>query len=226
MPQNVFVRGLLTACCAALLASAAFAQTGRIGGTIKDDQGQPIKGATVTAENPQSSPSRFNAVSDDKGRYSIIGMKSGRWTFTAEAPGYAPQQGTAQVATIGAPNPPVNFTLAKGAAPAGATGPLSGISPEQMKAIQADLLVADASMNAGNFDQAIAQYQAINTKVPTLTAINLAIGQAAARRITTRPSALQGNAASERRQSAGRLGMTHGEGRLQMPDGLEAARRA
>ena len=30
----------------------AAAQTGRIGGTVKDQQGQPIKGATVTAENP------------------------------------------------------------------------------------------------------------------------------------------------------------------------------
>ena len=44
-------RTLLTAIAlgAALLVSAlpAAAQTGRIGGTIKDDKGQPIKGATV-----------------------------------------------------------------------------------------------------------------------------------------------------------------------------------
>src|SRR5690349_7797559 len=37
----------------ALVVSAvpAAAQTGRIGGTIKDTQNQPLKGATVTAEN-------------------------------------------------------------------------------------------------------------------------------------------------------------------------------
>lgn len=176
MRQNMFIRGLLAA-CVALVATTALAQTGRVGGLVKDDQGQPIKGVKVTAENPQSSPSSFSAITDEKGRYSIIGMKAGRWTFRADAPGFLPQSGTAQVATIGAPNPPINFTLAKGSAPAAATGPLAGVSPEQLKAIHADLASAEAAMLAGNFDAAIAQYQAVKTKIPTLTAINLAIGQ-------------------------------------------------
>ncbi len=30
----------------------AAAQAGRVGGIVKDDKGEPIKGATVTAENP------------------------------------------------------------------------------------------------------------------------------------------------------------------------------
>ena len=176
MREHVFVRGLLAACMAALLAAPAAAQTGRVGGTIRDAEGTPIKGATVTAENPQATPSVFNATTDDKGRYSIIGLRSGRWTFKAEAPGYTPQSGQAQVATIGAPNPPINFTLTKGAS-AAPSGPLAGVNAEQMKAIQADLATAEAAMNAGNFDAALTQYQGIKTKVPTLTAINLAIGQ-------------------------------------------------
>lgn len=42
----------------ALVVSAvpAAAQTGRIGGTVKDSNNQPLKGATVTAENPGASP--------------------------------------------------------------------------------------------------------------------------------------------------------------------------
>src|SRR6186997_3245518 len=85
---------------AALVVSAvpASAQTGRIGGQIKDTQGQPLKGATVTAENPGASPSSFTATTDDKGRYSIIGLKTGPWTFTAQAPGFAPETGRLQVA--------------------------------------------------------------------------------------------------------------------------------
>lgn len=176
--SNFFARVAGTALCVCALAVPGLAQTGRVGGTVKDDQGQPIKGATITAENPQASPSTFTQTTDDKGRYSIIGMRSGRWTFKAEAPGFAPQSGSAQIATIGAPNPPINFTLARGAAPAAPTGPLAGISAEQMKAIQADLAAADVAMTAGNYDQALAQYQAIKTKMPSLTAINLAIGQA------------------------------------------------
>ena len=75
---------------AALVVSAlpAAAQTGRIGGQVKDAQsGQPLKGATITAENPQASPSSFTATTDDKGRYSIIGLKTGTWKVTAVAPG-------------------------------------------------------------------------------------------------------------------------------------------
>ena len=58
-------------------AASAAAQTGRVGGVVKDEAGQPIKGATVTAENPGASPSSFTATTDDKGRFSIIGLKTG-----------------------------------------------------------------------------------------------------------------------------------------------------
>ncbi|MBI2835412.1 MAG: carboxypeptidase regulatory-like domain-containing protein [Acidobacteria bacterium] len=67
-----------------------FAQAGRVGGVVKDEADQPIKGATVRAENPAASPSTFTTTTDAKGRFSIIGLKGGEWTFTAEAPGYAP----------------------------------------------------------------------------------------------------------------------------------------
>src|SRR3954469_9014338 len=103
---------------AALVVSAlpAAAQTGRIGGQIKDTGGQPIKGATITAENPAASPSSFTATTDDKGRYSIIGLKTGQWSFSAQAPGFGPEAGKLTVSTIGAPNPPLTFTMKKGGA--------------------------------------------------------------------------------------------------------------
>src|SRR5262245_14135659 len=117
-------RTLLTAIAlvAALIVSVlpAAAQTGRIGGTVKDGQGQPIKGATVTAENPQASPSTFTATTDDKGRYSIIGLRSGNWKITASAPGFTPSGGNVPIRTIGAPTPPVDIVLMPGAGPAGA----------------------------------------------------------------------------------------------------------
>src|SRR5262245_37538096 len=126
------VRKLLSATvlAAALIATAlpAAAQTGRVGGTVKDGNGQPIKGATVVAENPQSSPSSFTATTDDKGRYSIIGLRSGTWKITASAPGFAPGGGNVPVRTIGAPNPPVDIVLAPGAGPAGA---LAGVNTNE-----------------------------------------------------------------------------------------------
>lgn len=157
--------------CAAIvtlcLAAPALAQTGRVGGVVKDTDGKPLKGATVKAENPAASPSEFTSTSDDKGRWSMIGLRSGSWKFTAEAPGHMAQSGSANVRTIGAPNPPMEFTLAKGA-PAGP----AALSKE----VQTELKVADDLRNAGQFDQAITAYQGIRTKNPSLTMINMVIG--------------------------------------------------
>jgi tetratricopeptide (TPR) repeat protein len=168
---------LLTAIAlgAALIVSAlpAAAQTGRVGGTIKDQSGQPIKGATVIAENPQSSPSSFTTTTDDKGRFSIIGLRSGTWKITASAPGFAPGGGSVPIRTIGAPNPPVDIVLAPGAA--GPAGALAGVDA---KALQGELAKAEELMNAQQYDAAIAAYNAILAKTPALTMINLQVGRA------------------------------------------------
>ena len=170
-------RMLLTALAlmAALMVSAlpAAAQTGRVGGTVKDQTGQPIKGATVLAENPQASPSSFTATTDDKGRFSIIGLRSGTWKITASAPGFAPNGGNIPVRTIGAPNPPLDLVLAPGA-PA-ATGAMAGVNTKEL---QGELAKAEEMMNAQQYDAAIAAYNAILAKTPALTMINLQVGRA------------------------------------------------
>jgi TolA-binding protein len=167
-------RGVLAAFVVAVLSVSVAAQTGRVGGTVKDEAGQPVKGATITAENPNASPSSFTATTDDKGRFSIIGLKTGRWTFTAQAPSFAPESGGLNVQTIGAPNPPLTFTLRKGggAAPAGALGGLAA------KDLQADLAAADQLFNAQQWDGAVEAYRAIMTKAPSLSVINLQIAAA------------------------------------------------
>jgi Tfp pilus assembly protein PilF len=168
---------LLTAIAlgAALIVGAlpAAAQTGRVGGTVKDDKGQPIKGASVVAENPQSSPSSFTTTTDDKGRFSIIGLRSGTWKITASAPGFMPGGGNVPIRTIGAPNPPVDIVLAPGAA--GPAGALAGVDA---KALQGELAKAEEMLNAQQYDAAIAAYEAILAKTPALTMIHLQIGRA------------------------------------------------
>jgi Tfp pilus assembly protein PilF len=159
---------------AALIVSAvpAAAQTGRVGGQVKDTQGQPLKGATVTAENPGASPSSFTATTDDKGRYSIIGLKTGTWKVTASAPGFTPSSGQVPVRSLGAPMPPVDFALAAGAA--GPSGALAGVNTKEL---QAELQKAIDMANAGQHDAAIAAYEAILAKTPALTMINGQIAQ-------------------------------------------------
>ncbi len=165
---------LMTAAVIAVVSAVpAAAQTGRVGGTIRDTNQQPIKGATVTAENPNASPSSFTATTDDKGRYSIIGLKSGPWKITASAPGFQPSSGQVPVRTIGAPMPPVDFALAPGAT--GPTGALAGVNTKEL---QAELSKAEELMNSQQYDAAIASYQAMLTKTPALTMINMQIGRA------------------------------------------------
>src|SRR3954465_15682559 len=167
-------RGVLAVLCVAALAGSALAQTGRVGGIVKDEAGQPIKGATITAENPQASPSSFTATTDDKGRFSIIGLKSGQWTFTAQAPGFGPETGRLGIQTSGSPNPPLTFTLKKGGgnAPTGALGGLAA------KDLQAELAAADALYNQQKWDEAVAASRGIRAKTPSLSVINLQIAAA------------------------------------------------
>jgi Tfp pilus assembly protein PilF len=174
MRQRLFLsRGVLAALFAVGLAASAAAQTGRVGGVVKDEAGNPIKGATVTAENPGASPSSFTATTDDKGRFSIIGLKSGQWSFSALAPGFGPEAGKLNVSTIGAPNPPLTFTMKKGAG-----GPTSALGSTAAKDLQADLGNADQLYNAQKYDEAIAAYRAIMAKAPALSVINLQIAAA------------------------------------------------
>jgi Flp pilus assembly protein TadD len=155
-------------------AAPAAAQIGRVGGTVKDDTGNPIKGATVMAENPNSSPNSFTATTDDKGRFSIIGLRAGRWVFTASAPGFeTTAPGALDVRTVGQPNPPLEFKLKKGAA-----GPTSALGNLAAKDLQAELASADNLYNAQRWDDAIAAYRAIMAKAPALSVINLQIAAA------------------------------------------------
>lgn len=174
--RNCLKLGRLVAavCLVAATAGVASAQVGRVGGMVKNDDGQPINGATVIAENPASSPSSFTTTTDDKGRFSFIGLRAGMWKFTAEAPGYERETGALGVKTVGAPNPPLTFTLGKSAGGSA----FIGLTSAAAKDIQADLTLADADYNSGKYDDAIAKYRGILVKAPGLSAINLQIAAA------------------------------------------------
>lgn len=147
-----------------LVAAAAFAQ-GRAMGTVKDTSGKPIKGATIRASNPDASPAQFASASDDKGRWAMIGLRSGSWRFTVEAPGYFTVEANAPVRV--AAMPPMHFALTKD------PGPIpNALDRNILQLIQE----AAAMRDAGRLDQALAAYQDIRVKNPKLTSVNLVIG--------------------------------------------------
>ena len=90
MPVSPQPRAFLGPLCGVLLvlgvSSAAHAQ-GHVFGTVKDPDDRPIKGATITAENPNAAPSSATSTTDAKGRFAFLGLRGGLWTIV-KAPGF------------------------------------------------------------------------------------------------------------------------------------------
>jgi len=174
MRASLLARVLLAALVALveLSGSAAVAQSGRVTGVVKDDRGDPIRGATIIAENPDASPRSFTATSDQSGRFAMIGLRSGVWSFRAGAPGHSADGGEINVRSLPGVTPPLTFTLEKLIVPPSALG---SMAPRDL---QAALASADSLYNSQQWDEAIAAYRAILDRSPSLSVINLQIAAA------------------------------------------------
>lgn len=143
-----------------LLSSPVLAQSARAAGTVRDTNGRPIKSATVKAVNREAHPPEITSTTDDKGRWAMIGLRTGTWMFTAEAPGFVPVQAPAPVRVAG--TPPLGFTLAHD------PGPIPGaLDKNVMQLVSA----ANAMRDRGQFDQALSAYQQLRDQNPKLTSL-------------------------------------------------------
>lgn len=165
-----------------LLASTAgaLAQVGRVAGVVTDEGGRAVKGAAITAANPDSSPSSLTATSNAKGQFALLGLRRGTWVFTVEAPGYETARAVLDVVTI-RPNPPFNVRLLKGSAPP-PPSPLAGIDARDL---QRRIDTAESLAAAGDLDGAVAAYRDVVSRVPALTSVHLRIGTLLERRSDT-----------------------------------------
>jgi tetratricopeptide (TPR) repeat protein len=144
------------------------AQSGRISGIVRDETGEPLKGATVRAENPVGVPKSFTSSTDDKGRFNIIGLRPGNWTLTAEAPGFDSQAASLRLQAQGMPTRPLLFTLAKSFG-----GPMTVLGSVAPKDLQASLAEADQLFQNQQWAEALSAYQDILARTPALSSINL-----------------------------------------------------
>jgi Carboxypeptidase regulatory-like domain len=156
---------------AALLVTTQALAQGRISGTVKDPDDRPIKGATVTAENPNAAPSSFVATTDVKGRFAMLGLRSGLWTVTVEAPGFEASHVSATTRSAGLNAPlAVILTPHREIAP---PGPFATVDVAIVQRKRDEAAELDA---AGQIDTAIDRYREILTKLPALTSIHLQLG--------------------------------------------------
>jgi tetratricopeptide (TPR) repeat protein len=153
------------------IAGSALAQGSRVVGIVKDETGQPIKGATLSLENPDAIPRNFTATSDERGRFAVLGLKAGEWSIVAQAPGFVPDATRVQVRVT----TPVAPTLTLRRAP---LPPPSILGNVGAKELQAELKTADQQFDAQQWDQAIASYKNVLARAPALTVIELQIASA------------------------------------------------
>ena len=83
-----FLVGLLALVIWSALAPAAFAQNAQITGSVKDQSGAVIPGATVTARNVETGFSRVG-VSDGAGEYRLPSLPPGRYAVATELSGFS-----------------------------------------------------------------------------------------------------------------------------------------
>jgi tetratricopeptide (TPR) repeat protein len=165
-----FLRHLAPAGAAILilaLTAPAFAQSARATGTVRDPAGKPLKGATIRAINRDAYPPEITSSTDDKGRWAMIGLRTGTWTFVAEAPGFTPAQTPWPVRVGG--TQPIPFVLARDLGP---------IPNALNKTIQQQIAAANALRDRGQLDQAITAYEQVRDQNPKLTAMNLVVAGA------------------------------------------------
>lgn len=164
-------RRLLCFAVSLLLVSTSAHAQGRVVGSLKSQDGQPLKGALITANNPAVAPSSRTATSDAKGRFSFLALGKGEWTFTVDAPGYEPRATKLVVRLLGS-NPSLDLVLQR-APELPAASPMATLD---VAALQQRLDEAAAKEKDGKLDEAIAIYRDIATRLPALTMVHLQLG--------------------------------------------------
>ncbi len=166
----ILIAGLVTC-----MAASAFAQGGRVRGIVRDDYGNGIPGATVTAEDVTSTTSRI-VTTNDSGRFSFVGLSRGEWLFVIRADGFEQIQGIVNVTGQDAPVA-VQFRMEADSfnPPAPATGVLAGLTAREL--IES-LEQAEELFDRGDYDAAIDAYRSILERTPALITLSLQIGHA------------------------------------------------
>ena len=155
------------------LANLAIAQPpGRVNGVVRDEDDDPIKGATITAQNTSVGLS-YTATTDEKGRFVMLGLRTGEWVFIASAPGFAGGANRMNVRSASNLNPPMLFMLRR-------NGPGAGGALEKLSAkdLQEKFESADKLLGQKKYDEAISAYKAIMAAAEPLAFLNLQVAAA------------------------------------------------
>jgi len=99
----------------AALQAQAWAGRGRLQGTVKDEKGNPVEGATITLRKGTERVDAKNEgpaqiTTDKKGKWAMLGLAQGPWGILIEKEGFLASEGQITVNEFG-PAQPLNITL-------------------------------------------------------------------------------------------------------------------
>ncbi len=102
--------GALSAAALLVFAGAAFAQVSSLQGDVKDENGQPLKGALVKIDR-KDIKGHYQVKTDKKGHYFHTGLPLGTYKVTLEVDGKDVDNVDGVRTSLGDDSPPVNFDL-------------------------------------------------------------------------------------------------------------------
>jgi len=162
---SLLILGILLVLLPTLLWAQEGRGRGRMRGTVKDTEGNPIAGARILADSTEFEL-KLETETDQAGRWSIMGMDYARWRFTASKEGYLPMYTNLQVSTVRR-NPPIDFVLKK----ATASDILAGKAGLRELLIQAEQIFKE-----GKYVEALESYQKVLAGNPDLYQLHYNIG--------------------------------------------------
>ena len=148
-----------------LLAPLANAQTGAARGTVLDEKGQPVAGASVRMESLGGIARQFETKTNKKGEFTQVGLRPGPYRVIVSKEGFAPAGSEVQV-PLGDPMRIEPFRLAPG-------GEGGGGAAEEL---QRQFAEAVRLQNAGKLDEAEAIYLALLEKAPDVPEVHVNLG--------------------------------------------------
>lgn len=156
---------------AAALGAQDWKGRGRLQGIVSDADKNPIEGAKVTMYLGEEGQGPEPICSDKKGRWSILGLATGDWTFVIEADGYKAAEGVINVISesIG-PGQTLRVTL--NPIPKEVLEAAEGPDPRAMiERGNALLMEQKYAESRAEYEKAIAEIEEVEYHVPILRAV-------------------------------------------------------
>ena len=161
--------GLLILFALSLIGTSTFAQEqtgkGRINGTVVDETGQPVEGASILVES-MTTETKFQSVSDESGHFAVAGMGTGTWRITAFKEGYSSSSVNLNVRQLRR-NPPVTLTLKK-------AGGYTALMTDEASFELFDR--GNSLVEQEKYDEALEVFEEFKTKYPEVYQVHLNIG--------------------------------------------------